>query len=159
ALPHASRKDRNPSRLRTGQRPGVRLLSRILLPPSGDAEHARYAGQPAELFAHAAGSGAGGTGRHQTGESDQAGGVGLLPAAALSEFGGFRTQERNSFGAACAVDAGRAGSAALGAAGGGGGRRPGKDQRPGARALWRTAAAARDPWGIRPVPAGTAVAD
>ena len=58
-----------------------------------------------------------GTGCSGTGESDQERGVSAVPVAALPEFTDVRLQERDSFGAACSYDTGRARDAALDPAG------------------------------------------
>ena len=67
---------------------------------------ARYAGEPPELLADAAGSVAAGIGYAGTGKTRQDGSLGVLPAVAVFKFDGVRLPERDSFGAACAVDFG-----------------------------------------------------
>jgi hypothetical protein len=80
------------------------------------------------------------------------------------EFGNVRLPERDSFGAACAVDFGRARRTAVGASGGGGRCGAGENQRPGAvgtgaRAVWRVALAASRTWRVRLVLVGIVVVD
>ena len=108
----------------------------------------RHAGEPDELSADVAGGFASGTGCPRPGEADQGRSLSLLPAAALSEFRDVWLQERNSLRTACALDSGRAGCSAVGAAGRGCGGRTGENQRSGAvgagaRAVRRIAVAAK----------------
>src|SRR5579863_4606604 len=117
ALPDAGGKDRNPWRFRAGPGPGLRIFSRIFLPPAGDVDHPRHAYQPAALSTNAAGSIEARPGSAWAGETHQSRCVGLLPAAAISEFGGVRVPERNSFRETRAITIGRAGLAKMGATG------------------------------------------
>jgi EAL domain-containing protein (putative c-di-GMP-specific phosphodiesterase class I) len=110
------------------------------------------------------GSVASGIGDQSPGATGQGGSLSVLPAVAVFEFGNVRLPERDSFGAACAVDFGRAGCTAVGTSGGGRRRGAGENQRPcavgtGAGAVWRVAIATSRARRVRLVLVGIVVAD
>ena len=78
-------------------------------------EHARYAGKPAELCAHAAGSIAPAAALAESRRPDQGRGIDLLPPVTVSELRCVWLPQRNPLGTARLVVAGRARSAAMGA--------------------------------------------